>query len=66
MLMSDFQYITYITKLKKANISLHHWLVSFILRKEAAFDKHEGTIFQKENVSVVIKRLCVYACMYSF
>ena len=28
------------------------------------FDRHEVTIFPKENVSVVMKRLCVYACIF--
>ena len=30
------------------------------------FERHEVTIFPKENVLVVIKRLCGYTCILSF
>ena len=42
-------------------------LGSFVhLKKEAAFGRHEETILPKENVSVVLKRLRVFACIFSF
>ena len=73
--MSNFQYVTYITKLRKLillNFVNFTSLGSFIhLIKESAFNRHEIIIFPKENISVVnisvvIKRLCEYACIFSF
>ena len=41
----------------KPDIAPNLSLANIPVKKESAFDRHGVTLFQKENVSVVIKRL---------
>ena len=42
-------------------------LGSFIsLKREDMFERHDMSFFFKINLSVIIKRLCDYGCMFSF
>ena len=50
----------------KPDIALILSLANIPVKKDSAFDRRGVTIFQKENVSLVIKRQCVYACIFSF